>query len=80
MAEGHIHVAAVELAGEAAAVERSDGVGAAGSRCVRGADGASIKRGRQWLPVQVASFGVVLCAQEVSEKHQDIVKVQHRAL
>lgn len=35
VAKGNIHVAAVELAGQAAPVERSDGVGAAGSRCVR---------------------------------------------
>lgn len=35
MAEGNVHVAAVELAGQAAAVERSDGVGAAGSPPVR---------------------------------------------
>lgn len=35
VAEGNVHVAAVELAGEAAPVERGDGVGAAGSRCVR---------------------------------------------
>lgn len=35
VAEGNVHVAAVELAGQAAAVEGSDGVGAAGSGCVR---------------------------------------------
>lgn len=33
VAEGDVHVAAVELAGQAAAVERGDGVGAAGSGC-----------------------------------------------
>lgn len=43
-------------------------------------DNRSIKRGGQWLPVQVPSFGVVLCAQEVSGKHQNVVNLQHRAL
>lgn len=43
-------------------------------------DNKSSKCGRQWLPVQVPSFGVVLCAQEVSGKHQKVVNLQHRAL
>lgn len=43
-------------------------------------DSKSIQRGRQWLPVQVPPFGVVLCAQEVSGKRQNIVNLQLRAL
>lgn len=35
------------------------------------------KRARRGLPVQVPPFGVVLCAQEVSGKHQDAVSLQH---
>lgn len=42
-------------------------------------DSKSIQGGCHRLPVQVPPFGVVLGAQEVSGKQQNVVNVQHSA-